>query len=303
MVRKLFTRPIWWWERKRSYPVRSRFNLLPPIAVDRSSRRFVVLTTIGALPDAMWSAWSWYRFLRQENFELQLAVDGELPECDASAVRRLFPGISIFNVTELVQPLCKEWRNFGAFFKGHFCAKQVGLILALCGEGSVLYSDHDVLAFQNPVELISCVRDDIPCYFEDTGTACHDPWIVSRSQAMGLEYIPDLNGGLLYVPKGAFAPEVLDQLLMEWSPAEFCYFTPQTVQSVLMRRANARPLPQNRYVISNRRQFYFEKDVDYNAIAARHFTGTVRHVMYKTGIPEILRQAAANGSANGKLHS
>jgi hypothetical protein len=25
--------------------------------------------------------------------------------------------------------------------------------------------------------------------------------------------------------------------------------------------------------------------------AARHFTGTVRHVMYRTGIPEILRQA------------
>lgn len=291
MVRRLLTKPIWWWERSRSYKVRSRFCFLPPIAVERSSSRFVVLTTVKDLPDAMWSAWSWYRFLRREGFELQLAVDGELPEAEASAVRHLFPGISIYNVNELVQPLCRQWRNFGAFFNGHFCAKQVGLTLALSGEGPVLYSDHDVLAFQPPAELISCVHKGIPCYFADAGTRCHDPLIINESRTMGLGYIPDLNGGLLYVPRGAFPLELVDQLLMNWRPAEFCYFTPQTVQSVLMQHVNAQALPHDRYVISNQRQFYFENDLDYSTIAARHFTGTVRHVMYRYGIPEILRQA------------
>jgi hypothetical protein len=56
-----------------------------------------------------------------------------------------------------------------------------------------------------------------------------------------------------------------------------------------MRHANAQPLPDSRYVISNRRQFYWEQDVDYKSIVARHFTGTVRHVMYRYGMPAILR--------------
>jgi hypothetical protein len=58
-----------------------------------------------------------------------------------------------------------------------------------------------------------------------------------------------------------------------------------------MWNANAQALPDSRYVISNRRQFYWEKDVDYTTIVARHFTGTVRHVMYRYGMPEILRQS------------
>jgi hypothetical protein len=61
--------------------------------------------------------------------------------------------------------------------------------------------------------------------------------------------------------------------------------------SILMRRANAQALPEDRYVISARRQFYWETDVDYKTIAARHFTGTVRHVMYGRGMPWVLSQS------------
>lgn len=301
MVRKLLTKPIWWWERKRNYPIRFQFHNLPPIRVEKSSFRFVVLTTVAALPDAMWTAWSWYRFLQPLSFELHLAVDGELPEAEAFAVRKIFPGISIYNVNVLVQPICQRWPRFGAFFNGHWCAKQVGLVLALSRESSVLYSDHDVLAFNSPSELISHVRNGTPCYFTDEDTSCHDSFIVGQSKRLGLNYIPNLNGGFIYVPRDAYSPELADQLLADWSTAPYCYFTPQTVQSVLMRQANGQALPKERYVISNRRQFYFQEDVDYRTIAARHFTGTVRHVMYRAGIPAILRQArfanAHEGSA------
>lgn len=296
MVKNLFTKPVWWWERKRSYPVRLRFRSLPPIAVEESPSRFVVLTTLNAFPDAMWTAWSWYRYLQPKGFELQLAVDGKLPTPEISTAERLFPGISIYNVNCLVRPLCDRWPNFGAFFHGHPYAKQVGLVLALNGEGSVLYSDHDVLAFQPPVELLSHVDNNTPCYFEDEGTQCHDPVTVDRSIDLGLGYIPNLNCGFLYVPKDAFSAEDTEQLLKGWSPTQRCYFTSQTVQSALMRQANGQPLPRERYVISNRRQFYFQSDVDYRAIAARHFTGTVRHVMYRAGIPEILRQARSTAT-------
>jgi len=44
-------------------------------------------------------------------------------------------------------------------------------------------------------------------------------------------------------------------------------------------------------VVSNCRQFYWESDCNYTTITARHFTGTVRHVMYARGMPEVLQQS------------
>lgn len=95
IVRKLLTKPIWWWERKRPYPIRSRFHLLPLLSVVEGRARFVLLTTPQGLNDALWTAWSWYRYFRPYGIELQLAVDGEIPAGEEQAVQRLFPGISI----------------------------------------------------------------------------------------------------------------------------------------------------------------------------------------------------------------
>jgi len=290
-IRKIATKPVWWWERKRSYRIRSQFDRLPPMTVHPAPRRFVVLTTLEAVNDSLWAAWSWYRYLREEGFELHLATDGELPDAIASAAQRLFPGISICNVGIALQLLGGDRPGLAAFFRHHPVAKQVGLVLALSSQGPVLYSDHDVIAFNRPHELLECVKRDIPCYFPDEGRGCHDPALVARLNALGLEYEPVLNAGFLYIPSRALSVDLAERILANWEPLPLSYFSPQTVMSALMRNANARPLPGDRYVISSRRQFYWEKDVDYSAIAARHFTGTVRHVMYRYGLPALLRQS------------
>jgi hypothetical protein len=62
------------------------------------------------------------------------------------------------------------------------------------------------------------------------------------------------------------------------------------MSNILMRNAQAQPLPRDRYVIRICPQFYWKLDVDYESIAARHFTGPVRHVMYRYGMPAILEQ-------------
>jgi hypothetical protein len=290
MLRKLLTRPIWWWERKRTYPIRSRFHLLPPLGVVKGRARFVVLTTTSALHDAMWAAWSWYRYLQPHGFELQLAVDGEIPAGQEPAVQKLFPGISIYNVWSVLSKLCDEQPALGAFLRGHPVAKQVGLVLALSGQGPVVYCDHDVLAFNPPTELLTCIAKQAPCYFIDEGPGCHDPFLLERINTLGLDHIPRLNAGFIYVPEGALSIELAGQFLATWKPEPFCYFSPQTTMSVLMRSANAQALPEDRYVISTQRQFYSETDVNYRTIVARHFTGPVRHVMYRYGMPAILRQ-------------
>lgn len=291
MPRKLFTRPIWWWERKRPYPIRSRYPLLPPLGVVKGRVRFVVLTTMPTLHDAMWAAWSWYRYLRPHGFELQLAVDGEIPAGDEQAARKLFPGISIYNVRSVLSKLCDERPALGVFLRGHPTGRKLGLVLALSQQGPVLYSDHDVLAFNRPDELLYYVEKNTPCYIPEESEGNCDFDIVARAKTLGLDYIAKFNSGLLYVPRGALSFDLTTQLLAEWHLPWESWFTEQTLLNVLMRTVNAHALPGDRYVINLRRQFYWEQDTNYKTIAARHFTGPVRHVMYRYGMPAILEQS------------
>ena len=299
-MRKLLTKPIWWWERKRPYPIRSRFHLLPPVGAVVGRARFVVLTTPQGLNDALWTAWSWYRYLWPHGFELQLAVDGEIPAKDELAVQKLFPGISIYNVWSVLSKLCDEQPALGVFVRGHPLGRKLGLILALSDQGAVLYSDNDVLAFNPPADLLTSVGKNDPCYFMEDLDGTRDPRIIERSKALGLEYISRFNSGFLFIPQGALSIDLAAQILAEWRTPADSWFTEQTVMSILMKKANARALPDDRYVISARRQFYSETDVDYRNIVARHFTGTVRHVMYRHGIPEILRQSKLFSSKDGR---
>ena len=291
VLRKLLTKPVWWFERGRKYPVRDQCVKLPPLSVCKASRRFVVLTTPDTLQDALWSAWSWYRYVRDLDFELQLIVDGRLSETRLVMVRRLFPGISVVEAGEIVTPLAKRRPEIGAFVDNHPLGKKLGLILAICARGSVLYSDHDVLAFNPPVEAMKLVGDEAPFYMLEERDGNCDQTIMDRCKYLGAGHIDRFNSGLLYVPEGALSDDLATRLLAAWVPSARSWFTEQTVLSVLMRKANAVPLPQARYVVSTCRQFYWESDVDYSQVAARHFTGPVRHVMYHTGMPVVLQQS------------
>jgi hypothetical protein len=51
------------------------------------------------------------------------------------------------------------------------------------------------------------------------------------------------------------------------------------------------PLDATKYVVSPQRQFWWEEDVNYGAIHTRHFTGTVRPLLYSRGFACL--QAAA----------
>lgn len=291
MVRRILTKPVWWWERNRSYPVRECHRTLPPLPVERGHRHFVILVTPNALNDALWAAWSWYRHLRPEDFDLQIAVDGKLRESEIAIVQKLFPGILVYDVNPLLIPLCQQWPALDAFLRHYALGRKLGLLLALSQRHSFLFSDHDVLAFNPPAEMLSYVERDLPCYIQEEREGNYDPAIIARSSQLGLECLDRFNSGLLNIPLNSLSIDVAAQLLSTWRPPGLTWFAEQTTLSVLMRLCNARALPSDRYVVSGRRQFYWQKDVDYDRIVARHFTGTVRHVMYGSGIPLILRQS------------
>jgi len=299
MVRKLLTKPIWWWERKRSYPIRSQFDKLPPISVRPALRRFLVLTTPDTVSDALWAAWSWYRFVRDMGFALELAVDGTISAADLAAASRLFPGISMYEAKSVCRYVCEREPALETFLYNHPTGRKFALMLALSDQGPVLYSDYDVLAFKPPGELLSCIQRNVSCYFLEDVDGTRDAAIVARAKAIGLDYIPRFNCGFLYFPEGTLPMKSAAEILAAWRPPGDSWYAEQTVLSIMLRSVNAEALPADRYVISARRQFYWEKDVDYNQIVARHFTGTVRHVMYRYGLPILLRQSRSNEKGMG----
>jgi len=290
LLRKLLTKPVWRWERSRTYPIRDEWQALPPIPVAKGSSRFAVLTTVAALPDAVWAAWSWFRFLQPLGMELQMSVDGQLDPAVQARVEAQFPGVQLFNVNPLVDEVCKGRPGLEKFFRHNRMAKQVALCLALSAEGPLLYSDHDVMAFNQPTELLAAMRANTPCYFEEMVDSCHDLPLVQQLNARHIAYIPRFNTGFLYIPQGTLSLVLAEEILATWNPFPPQYFTSQTLMSALLAAANAAPLAAKRYVISNQRQFYFEADVDYGQIAARHFTGPVRHVLYKRALPWLAGQ-------------
>jgi len=291
VIRKLLTKPVWWWERKRSYPIRSRYDQLPPIPVKEGGVRFVVLTTPETLCDAFWAAWSWYRFLRGEDCGLHIAVDGTISEAGIAAARQLFPGVLIDSAQWACRYVCARVPALETFLNNHPTGRKLALILALSDRGPVIYSDYDVIAFSRPHELLATIRRKVPCYFAEEVDGTRDTHIVERAKQLGLGYIPKFNCGFMYIPQGILSMKLAAQILATWRPPGESWFAEQTVLSVMLRKLHAEALPPSRYVISNCRQFYWENDVDYTAIAARHFTGTVRHVMYKRGMPTVLHQS------------
>jgi len=291
LFRKLSTRPIWWWERRRSYPIRSRFRELPALGVRKGPKRFVVLATPDAFNDALWTAWSWYRYLRDNGFSLDLAVDGAISDADSAAANRLFPGISVYSAQSFCSSVCEREPKLETFLYGHPTGRKLALMLALSEQGPVLYSDHDILAFRSPDELLSRIEKDVCSYFLEDTDGTRDPHIVENAKALGLDYIPRFNCGFLYLPQGSLSMRQAAEILSTWRPPGGSWYAEQTVLSFMLRGVNAQALPPERYVISPRRQFYWEKDVDYATIVARHFTGTVRHVMYRYGMPILLRQS------------
>ncbi|WP_420239548.1 hypothetical protein ACOBR2_08265 [Telmatobacter bradus] len=297
MLKKLLTKPVWYWERKREYPIRQRYTELPPIAVTPSSARLVVLTTPAALPDALWAAWSWYRFLKNNKFQLQFVVDGKLSAQTEADAKRLFPEVRIDEAAQLVEKLGQEEPVLGGFFRDHPLGKKLGFLLALSQQSPLLYSDHDVLAFHPPVELLDCIARNEPCFFLEDKDDTRDAEIVKRAQTLGANYLPNFNSGVLYIPQGALSVALAVDLLRDWKPPVRSWFTEQTILSILMQAAQARPLPESRYIISNHRQFYWQQDVDYRKISARHFTGPVRHVLYKFGMPFLLEQSKKQETA------
>jgi hypothetical protein len=286
LLRKLTTRPVWNWEKRRPYPIRKRWHALPAVPAT-GPLPMVMLTTPGGFDDAMWAAWSWLRFMAAD-VRFDLVVDGEPTAGQRAGLERLCPGATLVTRRELLARIGAWPEGVRSFVERHRLGLKLGLILLYQERGRVLYLDSDVLAFHPPREILEAFRAGRgTCYLLDPGTGTFDQRLAETARARGIPPPGPLNSGVLLLDRSCVRLEEVERLLDGGIDAS-SWFTEQTLLALLLMPLGE-PLPPHRYVVSTQRQFYWEEDLDYGAIAVRHFTGPTRHVMYLKGLPLLAR--------------
>ena len=298
VFRKAVTRPLWWWQRRRPWPLRSRVFRLPPhaVATEETANRLVIQAAPYSLDDAAWTAYSFLRHLDRpgERLNLTLSVDSMDSVAVARAAARwqgLFPGARVGSTSESVERLASRAPAVAAFARVHPTGRKLAVVLDAQERTGVLFADSDVLLFRFPAELAESMRQGgPPRYNLEDGGLNGDARLVAHARREGWPAPAGLNSGLLFIPRSALSLADAERLLASGEFDRDSWFVEQTALALLLTAAGAEPLPAERYVVSTQGQFYGDADRDYGQIVTRHFTTPVRHLMYARGMPRLWRQ-------------
>ena len=288
LLRKLTTKPVWLWERHRPRPIRNAWHRLSRLDVRPNSSLHVnILCTADSLSEAAWSAWSWTRYAG-EQLSVRIVVDGTWDQGFLEAMRRVLPRVEIVELDDLLNEDVAADKTLSAFGAQHPLGRKLLLMLSLQQADDFIYSDSDVLLFSRPDELLRAVDLACPVYNRENTESSYDSDILEAAKSLAMPPCERFNSGLIYCKRGDLDVLLAVRLLQMKGARAFSWFDEQTIMAVLMQKAGATPLSSDLYVVSPRRQFWWDKDVDYSSIHSRHFTGTVRHLMYSKGY-QVLR--------------
>lgn len=295
---KLLTKPIWWWETNQKHSIREKVFDLSPISVNPDpSSVLAVLTTPKTICDAAWAAQSLLRYLPPE-MGLLIVVDGELSTVPVKNIKVLFPGVTLNQTRTFLEELRPIAPNVVKLGETNPMGRKLAISLCIQQKYNMVYSDSDVLCFGEMPELYQAVVDQSPAmYIQDVAELNADQSLLKRVKTLGYDYALTLNGGVQYIPRQSLRVDIAEELLDAQEHDPTSWFVEQTVLAVLMKQAGAKALPKSTYVVSAQRQFYFEKDVDYDQIALRHFITPVRHLMYSKGMPRLWQQLQKKDSS------
>jgi len=292
LIYKLTSAPVWKLERNRKYPIRDSVTQLLPTLEDPGTPQEAPILAVLCMPsqfsDALWSAWSWYRFL-QGQVKLWICCDGEILKKDREIAATLLPNARIISLADLWEELDLSVRGIEKI-ESHPLSRKLKLILGLQSKYDLLYSDCDVLAFNEPHKLKQIMElNNVCAYMVETHDVSPSQLLQSRSLKLGYSFDRLLNSGLLYLSKNSLNPTIVTDFLEDWQPPLEEWTLEQWLLANMISRSKSYPLDSSRYVISGQRQFWHQIDVEYENIVCRHFTNPVRHVMYCKGMPAILK--------------
>jgi len=224
-----------------------------------------------------------------------LLFDGKATVEQHELFKKIFPDGQLLNLAEFLTARSQPdyWQRFVA---GNWTAKKLAAVYELQKEHNVLYSDSDVLIFQRPDEIIKAIEQGHSAYLFDQIGYTLDPWLATRAKQLDIPVTNQFNAGLVFVPKGEMKGPLVEAILSDWQPSFNSHHAEQTLFSILLNPREARALPQERYVLSWQGVWIFEKDLDCRQIVGRHYIGPLRHRMYLTAYPFIVKQIQAQST-------
>ena len=257
-------------------------------AVPDSPVTLAVLTTPRTANNAAWTLYSLLKHL-DTPVAVHLVVDGTLSTQRTAQFSALFPGLTVSTTRDHLARLAVRAPALLRLAETHPMAGKMAAILNLQARGHLLFSDDDVLAFRPMSEVNQAManQDAKALYLREqaAGSVQEEPSIKVGLQKLGLDWVKDINVGLMWLPRGTLELELCERILTV-SPEVQTWFPDTMLLAGLLARKPHQVLPDS-YVVTTQRQFYSERDVDYDQITLRHYVGPVRHLMYKHGMPKL----------------
>jgi|GEM_PF-2380688 len=292
VARRVITKPLWYWETRRPYSIREQVFGLPAFrSASEANFTLAVLTTPRTVNNAAWSLYSMCQSLSSPP-RLHLIIDGTLSSVRVSQLTTLFPGISMTTTKNHLAAVAAQVPALLQLARTHPMAGKMAAILDLQRTGNILFSDDDILAFKPMPEINDAIAQQTPfvLYLREqaAGAVQEEPSIKVGLQRLRLDWVKDINVGLMWMPCGTLDLELCERILAV-SPEVRTWFPDTMLLAGLLARKPHQVLPDS-YVVTTQRQFYFEKDVDYDEITLRHFVGPVRHLMYGRGMPKLWKR-------------
>src|SRR5262249_31942641 len=131
-----------------------------------------------------------------------------------------------------------------------------------------------------------------PLFMQEPFCWSIDQWVVKRAAELGLPHHNDLNSGLLWIPRGSLDTALVERFLETWRPEDSYRVAEQTLLAVLWPVNGPRALPRDESVVSNDAFFFWTPNrIVSRCFVARHFVGNVRHLLYRTGWPLLLKES------------
>ncbi len=247
IVRKVLTRPLWWWERHRPYPIRRKVFRLQPVEFRKeSSTCIVVLTTPKGICEAAWTARSMAGQLDIRT-GLIFAVDGRIGEAVQSQLSLSFPGCEIMETAQFVLSIRESSPSIFALSAYHPMGRKLATILSLQQRSNILFADNDVLAFNPLTEVSEAMRSGIPSnlYLQEIGNVATEGHLFEAVEKLGLPFARTINVGLLLIRLGSLSLPTAESIL-SFSGKITSWFPDTMILSVLMEMAGSKALPRER---------------------------------------------------------
>lgn len=294
-------RKLYWYIETSSWHQRiyNRINMrklgkIKPFKFVSGPNIFAVLTTPSNFMNAIWSSLSWLRWIDRIN--PIILIDGDITNSQRQLADSVIPSIEIKTINEFLdKSIVSDYCDYD-FIKEHPLGKKFLAIIQLQKQGSLLFSDDDVLVYNKPTEVLEYLEKGLCCFnCEPPDKTSKDQAVINRLSELGLSYHKNLNSGLMTFGKNTIPDELVHILLSDWNRyRSINWLTEQTFYSIICHSISGEPLSHKEYYAYFDGMFILQQDVDYNKIRTRHFTTPVRHIMRKRGISILYKSIKEN---------